>query len=412
MFGLTASAQTYSVSDLGPLVNLAGHTDSGPLAINSSGAVASMNVVGGVYHAMFYNGSWNELGTLGGTGSLAGGINDNGVIAGYSATGTGATNAFLWTPGGTGGVSSNPQMRSLGTLGGAVSEAFAVNNAGQATGYSDVPAPKGAVQHAFIYSNGSMVDIGKSLSVSVNSFGYGINSLGHIAGTGYDANYSAPRALFYNGTTMTDLGLLGGVGCSPLALNNLDTMVGYISSPTNDHAFRYSQGTLTDLGTLGGHYSYALAINNNDVIVGGAFVDSKDTLYHAFVWANGTMTDLNSLVDQSGTGWTLTEARAVNDSGQIAGVGLLGGQYHAFRLAPATTTIQPAHIQGLQVSGATAIIQFSTVSNQHYTVQSSSNLASGSWSDLQSNISGTGGVLSVTNPTAGPLSFYRVLSSP
>src|SRR5204863_1646070 len=121
-------------------------------------------------------------------------------------------------------------------------------------------------------------------------------------------------------------GLLGGTSCSPLALNNLDTMVGYISlSSASDHAFRYSQGTVNDLGTLGGHYSYALGINNSNIVVGGSFVDSKDNIYHAFVWKNGTMTDLNALLAQSGAGWTLVEARAVNDAGQISGAGTLNG---------------------------------------------------------------------------------------
>jgi probable HAF family extracellular repeat protein len=259
-----------------------------------------------------------------------------------------------------------------------------------------------------------MKDIGTGLAVSVNSYGYAINSAGHVAGVGYDANYTAPRALFYNGVNTTDLGLLGGIGCSPLALNNLDTLVGYLSlSSSSDHAFRYAAGTLNDLGTLGGHYSYALSINNSNTIVGGSFVDSKDSVYHAFIWANGTMTDLNSLLDQSGTGWILVESRAINDNGQITGVGLFNGVYHAFRLTPAgSTTIQPSQIQSLQISAQTVILRFTTVANQHYTVQGSQSLTSGNWANLQTNLTGTGGILSVTNSSAGLVQFYRVITSP
>ena len=407
-------AQTYTVADLGPLSDLPARADSGPSSINSSGSVAGANVVNGFYHAMVYSGSWNDLGTLGGRESLAGGINDSGQVAGYSRTAAGVTNAFLWTPGGTGGVAGNPQMRNLGTLpGGSVSEAYAINNSGQVTGYSDVAGPTGPRQHAFVYSGGSLKDIGQSLTSSVNSYGYAINSSGHVTGAAYDTNYSSAHAFFYDGVTTTDLGLLGSLGCSPLALNNQDTLVGYISlSLSSDHAFRYTSGTVTDLGTLGGHYSYALAINNSNAIVGGSFVDSMDSTYHAFIWANGTMTDLNTLLDQSGAGWTLVEGRAINDAGQIAGVGTFGGVNHTFRLTPTTTSIQPPRIQSLEMSGSNVIIRFTTVLNQHYTLQGSASLLPPSWTNLQINIIGTGGLLSITNSAASPVQFYRIQLAP
>ena len=42
-------------------------------------------------------------------------------------------------------------MINLGTLGGLVSEAFSINEPGQITGYSDVPAKPTSQQHAFLY---------------------------------------------------------------------------------------------------------------------------------------------------------------------------------------------------------------------------------------------------------------------
>jgi len=57
------------------------------------------------------------------------------------------------------------------------------------------------------------------------------------------------------------------------------------------------------------------------VVVGGSFVDADDTVYHAFVWTTNVMVDLNSRIEPAGTGWTLLEARAINDAGQIVGVG-------------------------------------------------------------------------------------------
>jgi probable HAF family extracellular repeat protein len=106
-------AQTYSLTDLGPLVDLSGRTDSKPYSLNALGVVAGANVVGSSYQALVYSNSWVDLGTLGGGESLAAGINDSGLVVGYSATAGGTTNGFVWTPGATDGVAGNPQMKSL-----------------------------------------------------------------------------------------------------------------------------------------------------------------------------------------------------------------------------------------------------------------------------------------------------------
>ena len=69
-----------------------------------------------------------DLGTLpGGINSAATDLNDAGVVVGYSETAVpGVSHAFVWTAGGG--------MTDLGTLGGAVSDAFAVNNSFEIVG--------------------------------------------------------------------------------------------------------------------------------------------------------------------------------------------------------------------------------------------------------------------------------------
>src|SRR5262245_23728432 len=59
-----------------------------------------------------------DLGTLGGAYSVAVDLDDNGMVAGYSADATEALHAFAWT--------SSAGMVDLGTLGGAYSIARAV----------------------------------------------------------------------------------------------------------------------------------------------------------------------------------------------------------------------------------------------------------------------------------------------
>jgi probable HAF family extracellular repeat protein len=93
-----------------------------------------------------------DLGTLGGTYSVATEVNANGQVVGYATTpGNPATHAFSWTQ--LGG------MVDLGTLGGTTGAATAVNANGQVVGYASTAGD--AATHAFSCTPSSgMVDLG------------------------------------------------------------------------------------------------------------------------------------------------------------------------------------------------------------------------------------------------------------
>ena len=84
---------------------------------------------------------------------------------------------------------------------------------------------------------------------------------------------------------------------------------------------------MTDLGTFGLD-PVGEAINNHGVIVGQSSTG-------AWIWSNGTFQNLNDLIP-SGSGFTLTDATAINDNGQIVATGTSNstGQTHAFLLTP------------------------------------------------------------------------------
>jgi probable HAF family extracellular repeat protein len=90
---------------------------------------------------------------------------------------------------------------------------------------------------------------------------------------------------------------------------------------------------MIDLGTLGGTWVYTNGINDSGQIVGqGGTVGDAAT--HAFLHSDSIMYDLNTLIDPS-SGWTLWDARDINNAGQIVGTGVnSSGQDHALLLTP------------------------------------------------------------------------------
>jgi probable HAF family extracellular repeat protein len=127
-------------------------------------------------HATLWdNGDIADLGTLGGTFSIAKAINDHGRIVGSSTLSSGEEHAFLLRDG---------TMMDLGTLGGAYSLANQINNHTQVVGLSRIA---GGELHAFIWDDGVMTDLNNLIPQGpgwVLVEATAINQCGYIAGFG------------------------------------------------------------------------------------------------------------------------------------------------------------------------------------------------------------------------------------
>ncbi|OGR07245.1 MAG: hypothetical protein A3K23_04705, partial [Desulfobacca sp. RBG_16_58_9] len=169
--------------------------DSEALGINDAGVVVGWSVDANfIRHAVMWDaaGTITDLGVLlepdpdpstWNTSSTATGINNHGAVVGYYNVGWGSDRAFLWTPAGG--------FVDLGTLpGGAASHATAINDNGQVTGWSDSLWYFGGFNHAFRWEGGKMSDLGPlggDRFVNTNywgysSYGYAINKFGQVAG--------------------------------------------------------------------------------------------------------------------------------------------------------------------------------------------------------------------------------------
>jgi probable HAF family extracellular repeat protein len=360
-----ASAQVYTITDLGPL---------SPTAINMWGQVVG-NINGQAFIWTQFAGQ-HGLGTLtGGTFSNAARINDLGVVTGTAdgpATIAGhgikqvcsdLTQPFVWT-----------RQNGMQGLGGAVLDTDFepcdvpfygtwINIRGQVVGYDGIYS--GDWQFGFVWTNSNgMTQLGGSFPpTSANAIrdngqivGQNSTSLFDLICCGLGLNHATS---WQSGVT-TDLGTLGVADVAYYAssangVNDLGQVVGwsnttpvpgsgdcYYGSPA--HAVLWtSSGEISDLGTLPGDtFSTASNINFFGQVIGSSGntatcdygVSPFEVIGRPFIWTRRSgMQDLNTLISAN-SGWVLNSATGINIWGQIVGLGTLNGQSHGFLLTP------------------------------------------------------------------------------
>jgi probable HAF family extracellular repeat protein len=238
------------------------------------------------------------LGSLGGSSSLAYGINDHKQIVGWASTSSGDSHAFLWEDG---------AMIDLGTLGGEHSTARAINNLGQVVGHSGTLSNE---EHAFLWEDGVMIDLG-TLG-GTQSFAFGINDNGQIVGAARRSSGDAHAFLWEKGA-MTDLGTLGGDNSWAWDINNRGQVVGTADPRSGlEQAFLWEDGGMINLGTSAA--SRGCGINDLGNVVGYG-----DSTSHAFIWKDGEITQLPGLYGSPSS---------INDRRQVVGSYIPGGEPH------------------------------------------------------------------------------------
>ena len=142
---------------------------------------------------------------LGGGKSIVADINNKDQVVGAALTTAGATHAILWSL----GADKKGIIKDLGTLGGTNSMALKINEAGQVVGWAetgDFYEEQGVrlpVRHAFFWDSGVMYDLGVHNDFYVYPFipshpfseAVALNELGDVAGNSITIN-SFPRGFY------------------------------------------------------------------------------------------------------------------------------------------------------------------------------------------------------------------------
>src|SRR6266516_3013956 len=222
--------------------------------------------------------SIHELGTLGGAVSQAKAVNRAGQVVGTSRDGLGRTRAFLWQ--------ENVGIVDLKPLTGVNTSANDINENGEITGGGDTGFGD---FHAYLLSEGTSFDLG---TLGGNeSEALAVNRLGQVAGHSRIGGAVAKHAFFVpEPGRMLDLATLGGPTSIAHDVNDRSAVVGFAETHAGQpHAFLWTAADgMRDLGTLGGGASMALAINNSAAVVGGSG--------RAFLWTeHGGLVDLGTL---------------------------------------------------------------------------------------------------------------------
>jgi probable HAF family extracellular repeat protein len=185
--------------------------------------------------------SVTDLGTLGGTWSYGGGLNEGCYVVGISSTANGVQHAFVWIC----GVMYDMEAPEGFIVSGAVN----VNDNGEVVGYANGQYQS---QYAYLWDDGDWTYLG-TLSGLNWSAPTDINNAGQISGYSFILGPGGGnRGWIYDDGVMTDIGDLGGDRSTAFGINELGQVVGTAdtSTPGVNHAFLWGDGVITDLGSI------------------------------------------------------------------------------------------------------------------------------------------------------------------
>ncbi len=199
-------------------------------------------------------------------------------------------------------------VTDVGSIGSPQSAALDINDAGQVVGWATTMT---GVQHAFLFSNGSMTDIGAGFGPFAN-VANGINSSGAVVGTLTDQ--FGPVGLLWQGGGAQFL-QIPGTTLPPdptygVAINDSGDVCGYFFQPNALSPGPLGMVWRNGLAQPGAHEGTPVDINSSGFVVGdmARWTPTGHGLFH-----------LVPVPPPASTGYSGGESLALNDHGYVVG---------------------------------------------------------------------------------------------
>ena len=330
-------------------------------ALNNRGQMAgSLDSTNLETHAFVWDGGLiTDLGTFGGTKSLASDINDAGDIVGTILT-NGERHAFLRHSGVVSDLGLIDTYAKLGLEGKIYyTPRVTINNRGQVAGHLTVRHEP----RSFFLNQGQATYFGVLSNASI-FYVDAINNKGQMLGRATPTiSGGRMRSMLWQDGKIIDLSALEGTESTASALNDHGAVVGCSLRRDRARGFVWENGKLHWLNIGDAVAAYPNAINNAGQIVGCA--RTKQHGFIACLWTGGHMINLGNLVDMK-SGWRLVNAQSINDRGQILARAVNGNQQCYCLLSPPIPPPElppePALATAAASNATSAITPFSLVS--------------------------------------------------
>lgn len=299
-------------------------------------------------------------------------ISNVGVIVGSSNTDLNPATAFSWSLDGgfkiiKGGSSANAVNENeliagntvdgafIGTRDWSDYGAFGINQAGDVAGYKvgkNPYRPRSLPYNPAIF-NGKKWEVfdiarlysrGRRKGVYADRFILNaVNTNGYTVGYKYRYGLAGSSAILIDTNEPVNnasdvVYLPTPAGGRAVDINDSNKIVGVTGSSSRTSPVTYSRAFNYDYNTDNliilpvleeGLRSNAFDINENNQVVGSSESTAGN---HAVIWdETGSIVDLNEML--TAPGWVFTSATAINDNGDITGIGTLNGVEHGFLLS-------------------------------------------------------------------------------